>query len=135
MITKEEMSGTWNEIKGRVKKEWGEISDDDLKQIEGNVDRLVGLIQKKTGQARTEIEKTLRSFSDQASGMLGGASQSVHDARQAVQDYASQASDMAREQYGRAQDMVRQRPAESVIVAFGTGLLMGVVVGLLCRSK
>ena len=135
MLTKEELSGTWNDIKGRVKQEWGNISDDELKQVEGNIDRLVGLIQKKTGEARVEIEKTLRSFSEASSGMLSGASQAVHDATQVVQDYASQASGIAKEQYGRAQDMVRQRPAESVIVSFGTGLLLGVVVGLVFRSK
>lgn len=135
MLTKEELSGTWNDIKGRVKQEWGNISDDELKQAEGNMDRLVGLIQKKTGEARTEIEKTLRSLSEQSGGMLGGASQAVQGAAHAAQEYAGQASDMAKEQYGRAQEMVRQRPAESVIVSFGTGVILGVVVGLMCRSK
>ena len=135
MITMEELSGTWNDIKGQVKQEWGNISDDEFKQVEGNVDRLVGLIQKKTGAARTEIEKTLRSWSQQSAGMLDNASQAVQGAAQAAQEYVSQTRDMASEQYGRAQDIVRQRPAESVIVSFGTGLLMGVVVGLMCRSK
>ena len=135
MITMEELSGTWNDIKGQVKQEWGNISDDEFKQVEGNVDRRVGLIQKKTGAARTEIEKTLRSWSQQSAGMLDNASQAVQGAAQAAQEYVSQARDMASEQYGRAQDIVRQRPAESVIVSFGTGLLMGVVVGLMCRSK
>ncbi len=135
MLTKEELTGTWNDIKGRVKQEWGNISDDDLKQVEGSIDRLVGVIQKKTGVARTEIENTLKSLSEQSSSMLGNASQAVQGATQAAQEYANQASDMAKEQYGRAQDMVRQRPAESVIVSFGTGLLVGVVVGLMFRSK
>jgi ElaB/YqjD/DUF883 family membrane-anchored ribosome-binding protein len=96
---------------------------------------LVGVIQKKTGVARTEIENTLKSLSEQSSSMLGNASQAVQGATQAAQEYANQASDIAKEQYGRAQDMVRQRPAESVIVSFGTGLLVGVVVGLMFRSK
>ncbi len=135
MLTKEELSGTWNDLLGRVKQEWGNISDDDLLQVGGSIDRLVGIVQKKTGAARVEIEKTLRSLSEQSASMLGNASQAVQGATQAVQDYANQASDMAKEQYGRAQDMVRQRPAESVIVSFGTGLLLGVVVGLIFRSK
>ena len=139
MLTKEELSGTWNDIKGRVKQEWGNITDDDLKAVEGSIDRLVGLIQKKSGEARLEVEKTLRSLSEQSAGMLGSASQAVQGAAQAAQDYAhqyaGQATDMAKEQYTRAQDLVRQRPAESVIVSFGTGVLIGVVVGLLVRSK
>jgi uncharacterized protein YjbJ (UPF0337 family) len=135
MLTMEELSGTWNDIKGRVKKEWGDISDNELKQVEGNADRLVGLIQKKTGAARTEIEKTLRSWSEGSAGLLDNASQAMHGVAHAAQDYAGHARDVASEQYVRAQDLVRQRPAESVIVAFGAGLLMGVVVGLLSRSK
>jgi uncharacterized protein YjbJ (UPF0337 family) len=135
MITMEELSGTWNDVKGRVKKEWGNISDDDFKQVEGNVDRLVGLIQKKSGVARTEIEKTLRSWSQDSAGMLQGASQAVQGAAQSAQEYMGQARDMANEQYGRAQDLVRHRPAESIMVSFGAGLLLGAVVGLMCRSK
>lgn len=135
MLTKEELSGTWNDIKARVRQEWANISDDELKHVEGSIDRLVGLIQKKTGEARAEVEKALRSLTGQSTDALGSASQAVQGAAQAAQEYAGQASDMAKEQYGRAQEMVRQRPAESAIVCFGTGLLLGVVVGLLVRSK
>lgn len=135
MITKEELAGTWNEIKGQVKQEWGNISDDDLKQVEGNIDRLVGIIQKKTGQARTEIEKTLRSFSQESASMLGNVSQTIQDATKTVQNYAGQASEMAYERFGQAQELVRNRPAESLAVSFGTGLILGVVVGLIVRSK
>jgi uncharacterized protein YjbJ (UPF0337 family) len=135
MITMEEVSGTWHDLKGRVKQEWGNISDDDLKQVEGNLDRLVGLIQKKTGSARTEIEKMLRSWSLQSSNMLENASQAVQSATQFAQEYMGQAREVAGEQYGKAQDLVRQRPGESIMFSFGTGLLLGVVVGLMCRSK
>lgn len=135
MITMEELSGTWNDIKGRVKNEWGSISDDEFKQVEGNLDRLVGLIQKKTGAARTEIEKTIRSWSQQSASILDSASQAVQGAAQAAQEYVGQAREMVGDHYGRAQDVVRQRPAESMMISFGTGLLLGVVVGLMCRSK
>lgn len=135
MITIEELSGTWNDIKGRVKNEWGNVTDDEFKQVEGNLDRLVGLIQKKTGITRNEIEKTIRSWSQQSAGMLESASQAVHGATQAAQEYMDQARELAGDKYDRAQVMVRQRPAESVLVSFGTGLLLGVVVGLVFRSK
>jgi uncharacterized protein YjbJ (UPF0337 family) len=135
MITMEELSGTWNDIKGHVKNEWGNISDDEFKQVEGNVDRLVGLIQKKTGAARTEIEKTIRSWSQQSASMLDSASHAAQGVAQSAQEYMDHARETAGEQYGRAQDLVRQRPAESVMISFGTGLVLGVVVGLMCRSK
>lgn len=135
MLTKEELTGTWNDIKGRIKKEWGDITDNELNQVEGNVDRLVGLVQKKTGMARTEIEKKLQSWSENSAGVMGSASQAVQGAARSAQEYAGQAREMASEQYDRAQDMVRQRPGESLVVAFGAGMLLGVVVGVMCRSK
>lgn len=40
---------------------WGKVTDDDLQQVEGNYERLIGLIQEKTGEAREEIESRLQS--------------------------------------------------------------------------
>ena len=50
-------------------------------------------------------------------------------------DQAEQIRERAREGYEQAHEVVRRRPAESVAVAFGTGLLVGVIVGLIARSK
>ena len=94
-----------------------------------------GSFRRRPGAARTEIEKTLRSWSQQSAGMLDSASQTVQGAAQAAQEYVGQARDMASEQYGRAQELVRQRPAESVIVSFGTGCCWGLCVGLLCSLE
>jgi uncharacterized protein YjbJ (UPF0337 family) len=128
MLTKEELTGSWNEIKGKIKDQWGSITDDEWKKCEGNLDQLVGLIQRKTGETRADIEQTLRNLTAQGDSVLR------HTA-DAVQDYASHAADAVRERYGHAEQLVRRRPAESVIVAFGTGLLVGVIVGLVSRSK
>ncbi|MEH6307770.1 CsbD family protein [Olivibacter sp. CPCC 100613] len=54
--------GSWNEIKGKVKQKWGELTDDDLTYTEGKEDELVGKLQKKTGQTREEVVKYLNSL-------------------------------------------------------------------------
>jgi uncharacterized protein YjbJ (UPF0337 family) len=51
--------GRWDQLKGRVKAAWGELTDDDLKKVEGNFDRLIGLIEERTGQTREQIERRL----------------------------------------------------------------------------
>jgi len=128
MATQEQLKGNWNEIKGKIKKEWGSITDDELRQAEGNIGQLVGVIQKKTGQARNEIEKSLNNLLSESQDYFEGA-------QRAAQQYATQAAESAKEQYAQAEDLVRRHPAESLVIAFGTGLLLGVVVGLVTRSK
>ncbi len=54
-MDKLEIKGTWNEIKGKIKQQWGQLTDDDLKYEEGREDELLGKIQKRTGKTREEI--------------------------------------------------------------------------------
>lgn len=49
------LKGNWNELKGKVKQKYAELSDDDLLYEEGKEDELVGRLQKKTGQTRDQI--------------------------------------------------------------------------------
>lgn len=47
--------GNWNELKGRAKQEWADLTDDDLLYEEGQEDELFGRIQKRTGRTKDEI--------------------------------------------------------------------------------
>ncbi|MEX0684683.1 MAG: CsbD family protein [Balneolales bacterium] len=53
------MKGNWNEIKGKLKQQYSELTDDDLQYTEGKTDELVGRIQKKTGKSKEEVERML----------------------------------------------------------------------------
>ena len=57
------VEGNWKEFKGKVKQEWGDLTDDDLTVIEGNRDELAGRLQKRYGyakdKARLEIDNWL----------------------------------------------------------------------------
>ena len=49
------LKGNWNELKGKVKQQYADLTDDDLLYEEGKEDELIGRIQKKTGNARDEV--------------------------------------------------------------------------------
>ncbi|MFC7525320.1 CsbD family protein [Parapedobacter sp. GCM10030251] len=49
------LKGTWNELKGKAKQQYADLTDDDLLYEEGKEDELIGRIQKKTGKARDEV--------------------------------------------------------------------------------
>ncbi|SMP70672.1 CsbD family protein [Anoxynatronum buryatiense] len=56
------LKGKWNQMMGSVKKRWGEITDDDLDMIEGDAQKLVGIIQEKYGKSKEEAEEEVREF-------------------------------------------------------------------------
>lgn len=53
--------GRWDQIKGRAKQMWGDLTDDDLDVAEGNYQELIGRIKERTGESAEEIERRLDS--------------------------------------------------------------------------
>jgi uncharacterized protein YjbJ (UPF0337 family) len=137
MATREQVLGNWNQLKGKVKEHWGQLTDNDLDTAKGNVDQLIGVIQKKTGEARGQVERFLDQLSDDAGGMVSQVTEKARDymnqGAEAMRGATDQVREQAREGMESAQALVRQHPAEAVAVAFGTGLIVGIVCGLACR--
>ncbi|ODS77009.1 MAG: general stress protein CsbD [Cytophagaceae bacterium SCN 52-12] len=53
------MKGQWNEIKGKLKQKYADLTDDDLLYVEGKEEELLGKLQQKLGKTRAEIEREL----------------------------------------------------------------------------
>lgn len=56
------MKGAWNEVKGKLKQKYGELTDDDLTYAEGKEDELLGQLQKKLGKSREELIQEIQSI-------------------------------------------------------------------------
>jgi uncharacterized protein YjbJ (UPF0337 family) len=52
----------WKEMKGKVKEKWGQLTDDEIAEAEGQEDKFLGLLQKKYGYTREKAEKEYRDF-------------------------------------------------------------------------
>ena len=63
-MNKDQAAGGWKEIKGKLKQQWGKLTDDDLTVLEGSADELSGRIQKHYGIAKEEAEKQVKTFRD-----------------------------------------------------------------------
>ena len=61
-MNKLEFKGNWNVAKGKLKQKWAELTDDDLRYVEGQDDELIGRIQKRTGQTREAVEREVREL-------------------------------------------------------------------------
>ena len=56
------LEGNWKQIKGKVKEQWGQLTDDDLDVIAGRRDQLLGRIQERHGVAKDEAEQQIDTF-------------------------------------------------------------------------
>lgn len=61
-MERSQLVGRWNELKGKVKQRWGDLTDDEIAQTEGNIDELIGKIQQKYGGTKEEIRRQLEEM-------------------------------------------------------------------------
>jgi uncharacterized protein YjbJ (UPF0337 family) len=54
--------GSWNEIKGKLKQQYGNLTDDDLVFADGKEDELLGRLQKKLGKSKDEVRQMIKKF-------------------------------------------------------------------------
>ena len=139
MITRQELEGNWNSVKGKLQEKWGQLTDHDLMQFKGDANQLIGAIQAKTGETRRAVEEFINAA-------MKNSGTTVQKAVESAKEYAGQAGEVAAERYQQAKEgvqagvqeaeqMVRRSPMESVAVAFGAGLIAGVVTGLILKSS
>ena len=56
--------GRWDQLKGKARQAWGNLTDDDLDVAEGNYEELIGRIKEKTGESAEEIRDRLEDASN-----------------------------------------------------------------------
>lgn len=133
MITRQELEGHWKQIVGQVREKWGQLTDDELEQAQGNTDQLVGVIQQKTGESRRAIEDFLHEAVENGRTVVERAKGVVHDYADRAREQYDFMADKVRDGYAEAEQMVQRRPAESVAVVFGVGLIAGLLASVLLR--
>ncbi|RZJ21228.1 MAG: CsbD family protein [Haliea sp.] len=63
-MNKDTAQGNWLQFKGKVKEQWGKLTDDDLDVIEGKRDQLLGRIQERHGITREEAEQQVTAWKE-----------------------------------------------------------------------
>ena len=58
----DQVQGRWKQYEGQLKEKWGKLTDDDLHQIAGKRDQLIGIIQERYGIAKEEVERQIEDF-------------------------------------------------------------------------
>ena len=61
-MNKDILQGHWREIKGKVKQEWGDLTDDEIAKMSGSREELAGVLQRKYGYQKDRVEKDIDTF-------------------------------------------------------------------------
>jgi uncharacterized protein YjbJ (UPF0337 family) len=56
------LKGQWTQIKGRVREQWGKLTDDDITRIEGKSEQLVGRLQERYGWAKEDAQREVDNW-------------------------------------------------------------------------
>jgi uncharacterized protein YjbJ (UPF0337 family) len=122
-----EMEGQWNQLKGHLKAWWGKLTDDDIGQIAGNKDKLIGMLQEKYGylyeEALEEVDRRLNEVD--GSGLAQMSHRITDQARQAA-SAAADAISSNRTLRGLETDavqIIRRYPLQSLLLGLAIGFL------------
>lgn len=141
--------GSWNQVKGKLRQKFGQLTDDDLNFAEGKGEELLGRLEHKLGMGADQLHRTLNDLKSSINS--GGVRETIEQARAKVSEVAdeiktaaSAKSDELKAQAGEvyeearqrartvhedAEEYIRSNPRESVF----TALVAGFVVGLMIR--
>jgi uncharacterized protein YjbJ (UPF0337 family) len=116
-------AGRWNSLKGEVKSRWGALTDNDLQQIGGNIDKLIGTVERKTGETRQNVEQWLRNQ---------GYADMLSDAAQKGAQYAGQVRDRLKEySWSDLADVLK----DNIILTVAGTLLLGFALGRVSKPN
>jgi uncharacterized protein YjbJ (UPF0337 family) len=134
------IAGNWNEAKGKVKTQWGKLTDDDLTYVEGKRDRLLGLLQQKYGMAKDKAEEQLNQFTSSSADWISQAKEKVGQAVGQAKEKVTEVVKEGKEYFQNTnipdmatdlRKLIERNPIPSVLLGLGLGFLIGRVAGAL----
>jgi uncharacterized protein YjbJ (UPF0337 family) len=63
-MNKDILEGKWKQLKGKIKEQWGDLTDDEIDKLEGRKDRLVGALQERYGMSKEEAARQANNWWD-----------------------------------------------------------------------
>jgi uncharacterized protein YjbJ (UPF0337 family) len=62
IMTNLQIKGSWNEVKGKLKQKYGQLTDNDLTFADGKEDELLGRLQQKLGKSKEDLRKEIENL-------------------------------------------------------------------------
>lgn len=149
--------GSWNQVKGKLRQKYGQLTDDDLEFTEGKGEELLGRLQRKLGMSEEELDSILNELKGSGGGVRGRVDQVRAKAAEVAGDVRARAGEIAgdvraaasakadelKAQAGEVYDQARRRvttlrgdgeeyirhnPREALITALAAGFVVGLLI-------
>jgi uncharacterized protein YjbJ (UPF0337 family) len=138
-------AGQWKHMRGDLKSWWGKLSDYDFDRIEGQKDKLIGLVQEKYGYARAqaeqEVERRFKEWNDKTSGTFAKMTATAQEFGASAATRANEAATVVGAKIESAgsylrdkkfadlapsvTSLIRTYPVQSLLIGVGFGYLLG----------
>jgi len=139
MIDQARLQEKWRVLRGSLHERWEQLSRNDLKSFDGDIDRLVGLIQRKTGEARDNIEGVLDELSNSAVSTVDQVATRAKDTAaqtsESIRDGSNYVRNAVEEGYDVASEFTRNRPGQSAMFFLGLGVVIGFSIGISMQER
>lgn len=63
-MSNDRLQGKWQQLKGKIKQQWGELTDDEVTKLDGKTDSLIGVLQERYGKAKESIAQEVNEWLD-----------------------------------------------------------------------
>lgn len=139
MTNEDALHDAWNELRQKLRHHWNQLTGEELECFHGDVQQLIDLVQRKTGEAREVIEGYVDELMMQAGAKLGRSADEIQELAQqseaAIEEGAKQAVDLLRNSLRNVEAYARRRPLETIAFCFGGGLLAGLLLAATTRRR
>ncbi len=116
----DKLDSSWDELKGKVKKQWYKLTDDDINEIEGDVNKLVAHVASAYGKNKDEIEKEVKQFlSDNQVG------EKVKQIKEEIVNNAEKIKENVQQYSSQVAEFVKESPFKSALILGAVGLIAG----------
>lgn len=135
MINNDILKGKWSQLSGILKENWSELTDDDVKYIEGSYDRLAGKLQKYYGYHKEEVKEKIQDFIAKFSK---DAEESSRDSSKVIYNLASSAKGIAKKYDKNIKELssqVNEQVKKSPWLLAGITAVAGLTIGFLLQNK
>lgn len=123
-MNSEQLQANWQKIKGHAKEKWGELTDDDLIEVEGSADRLMSKLINAYGYSKEKAEKELKNFLNGYDDSGEKINTMIDNAADVMSDAAGKVADIA----SNCQEFAKKKPLATLGLLFATGLAMGLLI-------
>ncbi len=139
MIQQQALEANWDAVAQALSERWSGLDPSEIQYLRSNPDELVAEIQRRTGASQDSISQYLEEISSREASTTTKSMQAARDyaerAGAALQTAGSRVSEGFRTGYTGAEHAIRERPGQTLIAAFGAGVIVGTIVGLLMRPR